>query len=272
MRKTALFGALSVWFVACGPSVKRVDVEPGQAIMSTKGSTVALHAIPRDERGQPVADQKFDWSSSNPQVATVDPTGIVTAVKSGTAMVSATVGDMKGTSQIKVTIPGSLAIEPPQLSLQGIGQGARLRLIVKDDAGNVVSGMPAIWLSSDPNVAAVDASGDVKSMGGGEATVTAHTGALSAVARVTVAQPTFDKLAIAPKGPLKLKPGKTAQLTATAMNGKQPVPGITVKWSSDDAKVAQVSPLGLVTAAKKGKATITATAGAKTATLKVQVK
>ncbi len=271
MKKILLLGSFAA-VVACGPSVKRVDVEPGQALMGTKGSAVTLHAIPRDEKAQPVPDVQVDWNSSNPAVATVDPTGKVTAVRSGTATITAAAGDVKGTSQIKVAIPASATVEPSQLSLQGVGQAAKLRVVVKDDAGNVVPGMPAAWQSSDPNVAAVDNTGTVRSMGGGAATITAHTGPLTALAHVSVAEPRFDQLTVSPKGPLKLKPGKTEQLTATATQGRQPVAGVSVKWSSDDAGVAQVSPSGVVTAQKKGKATISATAGDKSASVKLLVK
>ncbi len=270
MKKIALLGVLAV--AACGPTVKTVSVEPGQAMMSTKGASLVLHGVAKDDKGAPVPDVQLAWSSSNAAAASVDATGKVSALKSGAADITASAGDIKGVSHIKVQIPGSLSILPAQATLTGAGQTSQLHLVVKDDAGNVVAGMPAIWTSSNPNVAAVDNTGMVHSMGGGTATISARTGALAGMAHITVALPQFDKLAIDPKGPLKLKAGETKQLMVQATAGGKPVAGVTATWSVDDAKTAAVSPSGMLQAVKKGKATVTATAGDKKAEIKLQIK
>lgn len=270
MKKIALLGLLAV--TACGPTVKTVAVEPGSAMMSTKGASLVLHAMAKDEKGQPVPDVQIAWSSSNAAVASVDGAGKVAALKSGAADITASAGDIKGIAKIKVQIPGNLSILPAQAMLTGAGQTSQLHLVVKDDAGNVVPGMPAIWTSSNPNVAAVDNTGKLTSMGGGTATISARTGALIGMAHVTVALPQFDKLAIDAKGPLKLKAGETKQLMVQATAAGKPVAGVTATWTVDDAKTASVSPSGMVQAIKKGKATVTATAGDKKAEVKLQIK
>ncbi|MHB8420393.1 MAG: Ig-like domain-containing protein [Myxococcales bacterium] len=270
MKKIAWVALLAL--VGCGPTVKTVTVEPGQAMMSTKGASLVLHAVAKDEKGQPVPDVQYAWSSASPGVATVDGTGKVTAVKSGNTEVSAAAGDVKGVAHIRVEIPAQLSINPPQLTLSGAGQTGQLHGIVKDDAGNVVPSMPLLWTSSNPNVASVDMRGIVHAMGGGTAMVSARTGALSSTAQVTVSVPKFDKLTIAQKGPLKLKAGQTHQLSAEALDAGKPVSGIVPTWTSDDAKVATVSPAGMVTAVKKGKTTVVAKAGDKKAEVKVMVK
>ncbi len=68
---------------------------------------------------------------------------------------------------------------------------------------------------------------------------------------------------------LTLVEGGTATLTATVEPDN--VPDKTVTWSSSDEKVATVDKDGVVTAVAEGTATITATAGDKTATCKVTV-
>ncbi len=258
--------------VGCGPTVKTVSVEPGQAMMSTKGASLVLHAVAKDEKGQPVPDVQFTWSSQNPSVASVDASGKVIAVKSGASDVTAAAGDVNGVAHIKVEIPAQLQILPPQASLTGAGQTAQLRAVVKDDAGNVIQSMPVIWISSNPNVASVDTRGMVHSMGGGTATVSARTGALSSTALVTVAEPKFDKPVVDQKGPLKMKAGQTQQLGVKALEAGKPVAGVLPTWKSDDEKVATVNAAGMVTAVKKGKATITASAGDKKADVKLLVK
>jgi uncharacterized protein YjdB len=270
MKWLAILAALAS--AACGPTVKRISMEPAQVQISTKGASVQVHATARDEKDQPIPDVQITWASSDPAVAAVDATGKVTAGKSGAATVTATAGDVKGTAAVKVSIPSSLAVMPPEVALTGIGQASRLQTAVKDDVGNAVVGQPVLFTSSDPNVAAVDNGGNVRSIGPGTATITARTGALTATVKVTVSMPEFDKVAVTPKGTVKVKVGKSEHLTAAVTNKGQPVQGVTAKWSSDNAQVASVSPTGDVQGVKKGKAKVTATAGSKTESVVIMVQ
>jgi uncharacterized protein YjdB len=270
MKRLAILAALAS--AACGPTVKRISMEPAQVQISTKGASVQVHATARDEKDQAIPDVQITWASSDAAVAAVDATGKVTAAKSGSATVTATAGEIKGTAAVKVSIPSSLAVLPPEITLMGIGQASRLQAAVKDDAGNPVVGQPVMYTSSDPNIAAVDNGGNVRSIGPGTATITARTGALTATSKVMVSMPEFDKIAVTPKGPVKLKMGKSEHLTAAVTNKGAPVMGVSAKWSSDNAQVATVTAAGDVMGVKKGKAKITATAGAKSESVPVMVQ
>lgn len=67
----------------------------------------------------------------------------------------------------------------------------------------------------------------------------------------------------------QLKAGETLQLTATVAPSNATDP--TIVWTSSDTKVAKVDATGKVTAVKVGNAVITAKAGEKTATCKIEV-
>ena len=64
-----------------------------------EGETVKLSAVvyPDD-----AIDKTLTWTSKSPDIATVDSEGTVTAVKEGTAVIEAAVGDVKGSSTITV--------------------------------------------------------------------------------------------------------------------------------------------------------------------------
>jgi uncharacterized protein YjdB len=269
MKKLMLLGVLAS--VGCGPSVKRIAMEPAAQNLNSKGATVTVRASPKDDADKPVADVQLTWSSTDAAVASVDGAGKVTANKSGKAVITAKAGDVSGTTQINVSIPASITLGPPEVKLAGVGQTAMLQRAIKDDTGAVVN-QPAVFTSSDPNVASVDNNGNVRAVNAGTATVTAKTGGLSAMVKVTVALPTFDKLEVKPKGPLKVKTGKTEHLTASAMAAGKDVPGIPFKWASDHADIATVSPTGDVAGVKKGKATVTVSAGDKTEKIAVTVQ
>ena len=72
------------------------------------------------------------------------------------------------------------------------------------------------------------------------------------------------------KSAMELQVGKTETLTATVTPENASEPGVT--WTSSDATVATVNENGVVSAVAKGTATITATAGGKSAACTVTVK
>ena len=125
---------------ACGPSVKTVTVEPAKATLDAKGATAQLAAVARDDKGQPIdaAKVKVAWSSSVPQAAAVDEGGTVTAQRSGEAVVTAAVGEMKGTAQVVVSIPISVSVSLPSRDLRP-GETVVLSVVVVDDTGKPVT-------------------------------------------------------------------------------------------------------------------------------------
>ena len=82
--------------------VVSVAVSPTTGSLSP-GQTLQLSATPRDAGGQPVAGASVTWSSSNNAVATVGPTGLVTAVADGSATIAAESEGVTGTASISVT-------------------------------------------------------------------------------------------------------------------------------------------------------------------------
>ena len=112
------------------------------------------------------------------------------------------------------------------------------------------------WKTSDANVATVTDDGLVKAVGIGEATISFVVGNLKATSKVTVVQPVTS--VSLNKTSLSMNAGDTFQLTATASPNN--AENKEIKWSTSDESIASVDENGLVTALKKGTATITATA------------
>lgn len=271
MKRSAVLVALAV--AACGPSVKTVTVEPAKATLEAKGATVRLAAVARDDKGQSIdpAKLKVVWSSSAPQVAAVDETGVITAQRSGETAVTAVIGEVKGSAPVVVSIPASVSLSLPSRDLRP-GESVVLSVVVVDDAGKPVTVPRTIaWTTSDPAIAKV-ADGKVEAVGPGTATVIAATGALKGTATVTVKVPDFAKLGLTPSKTQTIKRGDNLALRVSALDKKgQKVGGVPVKWKSSDPRIATVSADGVVHAAKKGSAKITASASGKSATVQVTV-
>ena len=89
---------------ALGPSsaVETVAVIPGVFSMIV-GDTLRLSIIARGEVGNPVTGLQVVWETSSPSILTVSTTGLVTAVGSGAANITATTEGITGTAAVTVS-------------------------------------------------------------------------------------------------------------------------------------------------------------------------
>ena len=84
-----------------GPSVASISLDPAEAELLT-GDTLRLEATPSTSSGAPITGVSVSWSSSDNQVATVESTGLVTAVSPGTVTITASAAGTSGTSELSV--------------------------------------------------------------------------------------------------------------------------------------------------------------------------
>jgi len=111
VRNLPIASLLSLALVAaCGDSTSTaVDVDVDRILLSPAtasvdvGGTVQFEASVLGSNGVPVSGQAVSWASTAPAVATVNSTGLVTAVSVGTTEISATVDSVIATSTLSVT-------------------------------------------------------------------------------------------------------------------------------------------------------------------------
>ncbi len=122
-----------------------------------------------------ITDRTVFWSSDAPSVATVDATGLVTAVSKGTATITlatATPG-VRAACDVEVRVPlTAIALDVHTLDLIA-GDTADLTATVSP-ADTSYPGVT--WTSDKPGVATVDDSGRVTAVGPGTAAITATAG------------------------------------------------------------------------------------------------
>lgn len=143
------------------------DVYPHPVQLSTTGGTGTV-----------------TWSSSNPSVATVSSTGLVTGVSKGNATITATdANGNKQTCAVSVTLTSAAA---PSSSPSASPSPAASSLALNKTDITISDAYPdpvtlkatgasgtVTWTSSKPDVATVDANGKVTRVGKGTATITA---------------------------------------------------------------------------------------------------
>ena len=159
---------------------------------------------------------------------------------------------------VVVAVTG-VTLEPTSLSLK-IGGTADLTATVSPDNA---TDKKVSWSSSKTSVATVK-DGKVTAVAAGTATITAKAGGKSATCSVTVVEKEIpvEKIDLGYSS-RALEVGKTFKMNAlvTPTNATDK----TVTWTTSDETVATVSKTGLVTGVAVGTATITATAGGKSA-------
>ena len=243
--------------------VTNVMVSPKPVSLQVGGTQTLTATITPSNADNP----GVTWSSSNPSVATVDASGLVTAIAVGTATITATSDDnasIKDTcivtvSAVPVPVVG-VTVSPKPVSLQVGGTQTLTATVTPTNADN-----PAVtWSSSNPSVATVDASGLVTAIAVGTATITATSNENASIkdtciVTVTAVPVPVVGVTVSPK-PVSLQVGGTQTLTATVTPSNADNPGVT--WSSSNPSVATVNASGLVTAIAVGTATITATSAA----------
>jgi len=228
------------------------------------GTTAQLTAITEDSVGNVLTGRTVSWGSSNTGVATVSPSGLVTAVALGTATITASSEGKSGTSAITVYIPvASVTVAPPTATVL-VTQTKQFTATTKDAQGNTLTGRLVTWGSSNTNVATVDATGLATAKALGTATITATSEGKSGTATLTVNPVPVFSVSITPPSPDTVFLGYTTQLTAVT---KDSIGGIltgrTVAWQSNNTGIATVNASGLVSAVAAGSTSITATSEGK---------
>jgi len=249
--------------------VASVAVSPASATLAV-GATQQLTATPLDANGTPLTGRVVTWVSSTPSVATVDGTGLVTALAGGATTITATSEGKSGTSAITVPVPvASVALTPASATL-AVGSTQQLTATPLDASGNPLTGRTVTWASGNAAGATVSSAGLVTAVAAGSAAITATSEGKSGSSAITVPVP-VGSVTVSP-APASVQVGATVQLTATPLDANgNPLSGRAITWATSAAGVASVSTSGLVTGVSVGSATIAATSEGKSGSSAVTV-
>lgn len=235
-----------------------------------EGDTEELMATVMPENA---TDKGIEWKSDNESVATVSQTGLVTALKDGSATITVITNDGGFTATCDVTVNKKI-IPVSEIELNKIeltldeGKEEKLVVTVKPDDATDKS---VVWESSNTAVATVDQEGLVKAVREGDAmiTVTAKNG-VSASCIVGVSKKNIPVTGIAlEQSSLLLPVGNTYALKAHVQPSN--ATDQDIKWGSSNGGVATVDQTGKVTAVAAGTVDILATLAGKFARCTVQV-
>ena len=222
------------------------------------GDTRRLTAVVEAAGG---ASEAVTWSSSDIDVATVDNEGMLSAVDTGKATITATsvfdetVSDTVTATVTPETAVLSVTIWPRDVRLAP-GSSRQLTTVVVAAGG---ASEDVTWSSSDTNVATIDDEGTLNAHATGTTTITATSvfdDTVSDTVTATVAEAAVLSVTIEPRD-VWLLPGSSRQLTAAVEAAGGASEDVT--WSSSDTDVATIDDEGMLSALDTGTTTITAT-------------
>lgn len=161
--------------------VSSISLNKTELAMNVGDSETLTATVKPDD----ATDKTVTWKSSNASVATVDENGKVTAIKGGSATITATAGEKSAScsvsiqaATIKVT---SVTLNKTSLTL-AIGSSETLIATLNPSNANEA----VHWGTTKPAIATVDSNGQVTGVKAGSATITVIAGEKTASCEVTV--------------------------------------------------------------------------------------
>jgi len=214
------------------------------------------------------------YSSSNTTIATVSSSGLITAKKHGSAVI--TVSYAGFSKNILVTINPvvtSISVSP---SVVTIWKGETSQLTVtahfSDGTTEDVTSKATYQLNTD--AVTVNSTGEVTGNKVGSARILVTYDGESAYVDVNVLEPVVEKITVISEGGSNvIRKGGTLQLRTIAVMSDGTIKNVTneANYESSDPSIATVSDTGLVKGLDVGSVTITAEYDDKTATVKIEV-
>ncbi|MGZ8414323.1 MAG: RCC1 domain-containing protein [Gemmatirosa sp.] len=181
--------------VAPGPVATVASVVIASASNNLRvGDTLRLAATTRDSAGAVLAGRTVRWTSSAPIVASIDSvSGLVTALRAGTATLTATNEGRSAAHALTVTAPppapapvATVAVGTALDTLEAYGI-VQMQATLRDSASTVLTNRAIRWTSSNPAVATIDSvTGYLTGVDRGTVTVTATSEGRSGTARRVV--------------------------------------------------------------------------------------
>jgi uncharacterized protein YjdB len=225
-----------------------------------------------DASGRTLTGRTIAWSSSNPSVATVSTTGLVSAIAPGTAVITAMSEQKSGSATVEITIaPVAQVVASLQHVERYVGQTTQASAVLRDRSNNLLTGRVVTWSSADPQIATVSTTGVVTAVSPGTTTITATSETIRGTVSFKVSLvPVATVTVAAPQTALQVNQNVQATVTLRDSAGGE-LKDRPVQWSSSNNAVATVSATGLIHAVSVGDAVITATSETRTGTIAINV-
>ena len=276
---TAASGTIAESFTLAvsAATLSSINVSDAQQGVIPLGTTDQLTATGHysDSSHQDLSLQ-VTWTIDDSSVATVDTTGLVSAVSAGSAVVTATLSGVSKAFNVTVTAATLASIDISDTESGTIVSGTTDQLTATGTYSDTTSGdisSDVTWTVDDASLATVDPTGLLTGTAAGTVTVTATLNGVHNSFQVVISAAALSSISISDAQLGTLAAGTQDQLTATGLYADNSSQDLTtqVSWTVDNAHIADVDANGLVTGHLAGTATITAAFNSVTQVFQVDV-
>ena len=173
-----------------------LDITRAGDTLTSLGDSFPAPIVMLNARGDTLAPSSAQWSSDVPLVAPVTGAGVVIARDTGGTVVRAKAarapGDtLRDSIGIRVVnLPAAVVLSDDRDTLTALGQSVAYTGAVLNGRGNVISGYPIVWSSTNPAVVTVSPSGVVTAVALGGAFVIGRAGSVADTVVDVVLNPT----------------------------------------------------------------------------------
>jgi len=247
-------------------TLSSISVTPASAVLAPTTSTNCVATGTFSDGSTQVITNIVTWTSSAPNLASVNRAGRVTAQSQGNATITAQLGSLNancaivvdGSPLTSIRVSPQTASIPQQTKLAFVATGTFADGNTQDLTTSV------LWTSSPASVATISnlpaTMGEATGLEPGAAAITALFGGQLGTATLTVTSATATSLRVSPAA-TNLEHGSVTRFTALAEFSDGTTRDVTssVTWTSSNARVAFVTPTGVATSTRSGMTTVTAT-------------
>ena len=237
-----------------------VDPDP---VLIAQGTTQQFTATGTFDDGSTQLLTSVTWSSSATSSASVNSSGLVSALSAGQATISAISGSVTGSAN--ATVSGatlvSIAVTPANSSM-AVGTAKQFTATgTFSDSSTQDITASALWASSNPAAVTINNQGLASSLTTGTASIMATVDAVSGSTTLTVSTAHLVSVTITPSNPrIARKTSIKFTATGTFSDGSTSTNLSGLSWKSSKPNIAQVRSSGVAYGKKSGSVTISAAA------------
>jgi hypothetical protein len=189
-RVTLSAGSTSEIEIELFPIISSLSCDGPVVQFSSYGDTELLTAAALLASGDAVAGIPVTWSSANGAIASVNGSGVVTALQDGTTQVECRSGQLSDARSVAVfAVVNSIQVAPPSATIS-VAATQPFLATLRDARNNPITGRQVTWSSLTSAVASVNTgTGVAQGLSPGTSTIRATSGSVFGGATLTVSIP-----------------------------------------------------------------------------------
>lgn len=210
----------------------RIAISPTSTAVEV-GKTTSFQAVYYDSLGNTASGVAFQWSSTDPAVASVDANGLVSGKQVGQTRITASARGITSMQAMLTVVANAnqvaRVIVTPDSGLITVGKTLQFSATARNLNGDVLSGTTFTWRSEDATIATVDNNGLAAGIKAGKVNIIATADGIDSPAAIL----TVMGMSPARRGTFTRRPGTSYNVSGTATLEQQTNGSLVLRFGND---------------------------------------